>query len=561
MSTLTYEVTIHRRSDGAPDLPALFDELAGSYLDETAHNGLKLLEWDGATAVVIHWRHGPAPAPWAKAASLLVGPLPHDYESVNCGALLFVEVGDDTYAIGFGAGSRAIPDQFKDHGFGLRFTIRAVDAEEVRGVVRRSMTGLGRQDSTHVPSGIPIGHIGVSEYTELVRGLAGKVDPNDLGLERGRPVRVDGAAGLRLRIPLEPSRLVALLRRISEICAREVQPDFAFVEATMPVRDKRLLASLDRRLDERLRSAGDETAGMRLAPAVPVDLADVVEQGRSFQIKIGPGTPPLRRFVDLDHIVGRCRVQHRVAPVTALRKGEVRIFADDEGRLLLGRSTADRWIEAAVSLDDEYFLVEGAWYKGGAEYFTAVRRRIAALFKDPPCVALPPWPPDLTPPPGSKKRGETLYNELVEDTLGPASFLNLDGKFVPTSFHGLRGFEGCDLLGPGFELIHVKAGKGTSPFSHQFNQALNSTEALWLREDVRQKFAQRVQEASHGTRSLPDGWRPRKVVLAMMADRKTPLTAETLFPHAQIALAHLDRTLSHRYGVELEVVPIERGAS
>src|SRR5690606_19439538 len=100
---------------------------------------------------------------------------------------------------------------------GLRFTIRAVDAEQVRSVVRRSMTGLGRQDSTHVPSGIPIGHIGLSEYAEIVGKLAGMVDPRDLGLDRSRPVRVEGGAGLRLRIPLDRDRLVALLRRISEI--------------------------------------------------------------------------------------------------------------------------------------------------------------------------------------------------------------------------------------------------------------------------------------------------------------------------------------------------------
>ncbi|MFD0851603.1 hypothetical protein ACFQ07_05205, partial [Actinomadura adrarensis] len=67
MPPSTHEVTIYRRSDNAPDLPALFDELAGSYLDETAHNSLDVLEYDGASAVVIHWRHVPAPAAWVHA--------------------------------------------------------------------------------------------------------------------------------------------------------------------------------------------------------------------------------------------------------------------------------------------------------------------------------------------------------------------------------------------------------------------------------------------------------------------------------------------------------------
>jgi uncharacterized protein (TIGR04141 family) len=237
----------------------------------------------------------------------------------------------------------------------------------------------------------------------------------------------------------------------------------------------------------------------------------------------------------------------------------VQICADADGRQVLGRASADRWLDAATTLNGrEYFLLEGAWYEGGAEYFTAIRRQIAGLFKEPPSLVLPPWPADLTPRPGSKKRGETLYNAWVEDLLGCADFLNLDTKGVRTPFHGPKGFEACDLLGPDLELVHVKAGKGTSPFSHLFNQALISTEALCLYPEVREEFARRVRETSHGTRFLPDGWRPRKVVLGMMADRKTQLKAATLFPHAQIALAHLARTLTSGYGVEVEVVPIPR---
>ncbi|MFD0854345.1 DUF6119 family protein, partial [Actinomadura adrarensis] len=243
----------------------------------------------------------------------------------------------------------------------------------------------------------------------------------------------------------------------------------------------------------------------------------------------------------------------------ALRDGNVLICADDHGRQVITKSRADHWVEASVTLDGrEYFLIEGDWYEGGAEYFATVRRQIAALFRDPPGLLLPAWPAVLKPPPGSRKRGETLYNEWVEDTEGRARYLNLDTEGVRTVFHGPKGFEACDLLGPGNELVHVKAGKGTSPFSHLFNQALISTEALCLYPDVRQEFGDRVQKVSRGARSLPDGWRPQKVVLAMKVDRQTPLTAETLFPHAQIALVHLANTLESRYGVELEVVPIRR---
>lgn len=559
MSVPTRTVTIHRISDAATDVDAFLETLQGTFLDEAASSDMALPEYPEAEAVAFHWRHDPVPASWVDAATRLIGPLPGDYQTIDCGALLLLSVDGVTYAIGFGGGWRVIPEQFKDHGFGLRFTIRAVDADRVRSVVRRSMTGLGRQDATHVPSGIPIGHIGLSEYAELVGRLAGMVDPEDLGLERSRPLKVEGSAGLRLRVPLSRERLVALLRRISEICARPVPDDFAFVEAVTPVRDEWRLADLEDRLDSRLRAAPDDEAGVRLAAAVPMDLADHAHEARSHVIKIGSAEILRRGDLDLDAILDRCRLQCRVPAVRALRRGEVRMCEDDDGQRVLAKTSADKWLAASISVNEhEFFLVEGTWYEGGTEYFASVRRRIGGLFRPVPSLGLPAWPDDLKPPPGSDKRGEAAYNEWVQDSLGLDRFLNLDRTSARTEFHSSHGFEPCDLLGPGYELVHVKGGKRTQPFSHMFSQALVSAESLCLRDDARASFADLVRETSRGRRELPDGWRPAKVVLAMKVDRQTPLTPATLFPNAQIALAHLAQTLG-RYGIQVEVVPVSHG--
>ncbi|SFP48561.1 TIGR04141 family sporadically distributed protein [Actinomadura madurae] len=559
MSASTHELTIYRISNAAPDEAAFLETLQGTYLDEAASSDMAFPEYPDATAVAFHWQRDPVSPHWMNAARHLIGPLPDDYRNNDCGALLLLDVDRVRYAIGFGGGWRTIPEQFKDHRFGLGFTIRAVDAEQVRSVVRRSMTGLGRQDATHVPSGIPIGHIGLSEYTEIVGRLAGMVDPADLGLSGTRRIRVEGSAGLRLRVPLDRGRLVALLRRISEIRARRVPDDFAFVEAITPVRDDWRLTDLDRRLDARLRAEPGHDGGMRLAAAVPMDLADQVHEAQGYAIKIGSALIRHRGDLDVDSVLRRCRFQPRVpalAAIEALRRGEVRMCEDDDGERVLGRAAADKWLAASVRVDEhEYFLVEGTWYEGGTEYFTSVQRRIADLFRSVPSLDLPVWSRDLKPPPGSKKRGEAVYNEWVQDSLGVDRFLSLDRTGARTEFHGSHGFEPCDLLGPGNELIHVKGGKRTQPFSHMFSQALVSAESLYLRPEARASFAELVEQTSLGRRALPDGWRPEKVVLAMKVDRRTPLTPATLFPNAQIALAHLARTLS-RYGIEVEVISI-----
>ncbi|GAA1840081.1 DUF6119 family protein [Actinomadura bangladeshensis] len=552
MTVPTREVTIYRRSESGDDLATFFERLAEDFMEKTIRNDIVDLDLPGASGVMIIWRYGPEPATWFDAATRLAGPLPADYETQDCGALLWVEVDGVTYVIGFGSGFRAVPDDFKDHGFGLGFTIRAVDAD-IRGIVRRSMTGLGRQDATRVPGGIPIGHVGLSEYAELVRSLAGRVDPADLGLDGDKPVRVEGAAGLRMAIPLAPDLLVALLRRISEICARDVRDEFAFIEAIVPVRDKARSKELDEQLNAYLRNDldADDTV-TQLAPAVPLEVTEAAGEAQSLVIKVGR-RELLRRTSepDLEMLLTQWRGGREIPPIEALRRGEVRLCEDEHGQHAIAKASADRWLAVSTRLDTrDYFLIEGSWYEGGVRYHDSIQRQIAGLFADTPGVPLPKWP----------EGDEENYNKHVEKLLGPERVLKLDRVMVPSPYHGKKGFEACDLLGPDNELIHVKAGQGTGPFSHLFNQALISTEALCLLPDAREEFAGLVRRTSNQARTLPKGWRPEKVVFGMMVKRKTPLTADTLFPHAQIALARMSSILKANYGVEVEVIPIAREA-
>ncbi|WP_284454820.1 DUF6119 family protein [Actinomadura madurae] len=380
--------------------------------------------------------------------------------------------------------------------------------------------------------------------------------------KRASPCAWRARSGLRMAIPLDGDRLVALLRRISEICARDVRDEFAFIEAIVPVQDKGRRDDLDERLDSCLRSSLEaDGTGTELAPAVPLELTELIGETESFVIRIGSREYRHRtNEPGLDTLLGRWQGTGGVSPLKALRRGEVRLCDDGNGQHVIGKASADRWLAASMRFGDrDYFLIEGSWYEGGARYQDSVQRQVAGLFRDTPSVPLPEWPKDLVAPPGSKLRGEALYNQRVEDLLGTGRVLNLDRVMVPSPYHGKKGFEACDLLGPDNELIHVKAGEGSGPFSHLFNQALISTEALWFHPALRDEFAKRVRETSDGARSLPDGWRPAKVVFAMMVKRKTPLTADTLFPHAQIALARMSSILN-AYGMEVEVIVIPREA-
>ena len=274
-------MTLYHLVGVTPDEAGLLDALDVERLDELNFTP-SIPDIPGATTFVVEGHFELPTAEWCLDASLLTG-LRIDLDERKSAGLLLIAVDGEVYAIGFGQGFRLIPDKHKDPDFGLRFAIRAVDPAKVRDVWRRSMTGHGRQDATFVPSGIPIDHVGLRRYADIVRRLGGAIATEDLGLPPRGTVTIEGSAGLRLPIPLDPERLVAFLRRVTEICGREVQDGFAFIDAIRPVHDQQLLARLDDLLDHGLRGQID----MPIAVAVPTDLAADLHRARSYRIKVG----------------------------------------------------------------------------------------------------------------------------------------------------------------------------------------------------------------------------------------------------------------------------------
>jgi uncharacterized protein (TIGR04141 family) len=541
MAKSTRPVTLYRLVGITSDETGLLDALDVERLDELNFTP-RFPDIPEATTFAVEGHFELPTAEWCLDASLLTG-LHINLDERKSASLLLIAVDGQVYAIGFGQGFRLIPDKHKDPDFGLRFAIRAVDPAKVRDVWRRSMTGQGRQDATFVPSGIPIDRVGLHRYADIVRKLGGAIATEDLGLPPRGAVTIEGSAGLRLPIPLDPARLVTFLRRVTEICERKVQDGFAFIDAVRPVHDRELLEQLDSLLDQGLRGQVE----MPLAAAVPTDLVVNMHRARSYRIKVGSVWMPPRQDLDLNDLLHRCRVQHCVTPSAALRNGQVEMCAGSDGSEPLGRAKAIKWLEASVPIDDHlYFLIEGDWYESGIEYVHDIRRRVAALISNTPSFAMPPW----------RSGDERAYNRDVQDALGQAAYLCLDRTGVRTELHTDKGFEPCDGLGPNLELIHVKQATKSSPLSHLFNQALISTEALMQQPEARRGFAALVEEASGGHRTIPPGTLPKKVIFAILLKKGTRLTPDTLFPFAQVALVNMADTLQSVYGVDVEVIGI-----
>ena len=513
------------------------DKAAGYYLD--------FPDLDSVPAVLVHGSAAYGAA-WCADASATTG-VRMAYTDRVSGAVLLLAIDGRVYAISYGAGHRLIRDELKDQRFGLRFAVRQLDGDRIHRLVHRMPGGRGRQDSILIPGGLPIWCYGLDGYASVVGHIGGELKHADLTFCRDgtRQVRINGSAGLDARLGVLPADLVGDIRAVAEVCSKRApDPLLESIENIVPFEDIGVIDQLNTDLDEVLSWPDDEAAEF-VAPVVPMSHMDSYLSAHSLAIKIGSARR-LADHLDLREFLLRTRLQEPGGRLEALRHGYVRMFADADGTESLGGSSAIKWIEAALPVGSRrFFLLDGTWYEIAASYLTAMRVHVERLLGGIPSLDLPKW--DL----GNDER---RYNEHVQDVR--PGYICLDRNTVRAGLHQEHGFEACDLLGPGNELIHVKRARESSPLSHLFSQALVSAQALATSAQARAVFTAKVRAHPKG-RDLPADFQPKKVIFAILLKNGQSLTPDTLFPFSQVTLATTALELESRYQIPVEVVGIE----
>ncbi|GAA2539166.1 MULTISPECIES: TIGR04141 family sporadically distributed protein [Streptomyces] len=544
MTTRTSKRTLYRLRGVAPTVEAMFDALDADQL-ERVHADFDVPESLDVPAVLVTGSFEQPVASWCDEVFRTTG-----VEVVlpvkRSAGLLMLAVDGEVYAIGYDQGFRLVPERLKDHRFGLGFASRRVDPGRIRDLVSHTPGG-GRTDITLVPGGTSVWSLGIVEHAQIVRRLGGHLDDIPLTISRNNPARIssaEGGAGLRLQLGVEGTDLISDIRAIARVLREEKpNPELEFVEHVVPVGDPLLLTRLETVLDDLL---GQEPDG-KIRVAVPADHWDDYEAARAFRARIR-STEASRPTGDLDleYVLCRARVQRAGNRVTALREGTVTLYRHSRADRVdeIWTSSALRWIEAEVFLGPRrFFLMDGHWYEIDHEYLRTIRSHVERLITATPSVDLPPWVL------GEKER---TYNESVPDRR--PGYVCFDRDNVRTGLHRGNGVEICDLLSPDNVLVMVKRAKGSDALSHLFSQALVAVQTLRNSPEGRERFAQKVAAARKGS-GLPEGFRPSKVVFAILLKDGTDLTADTLFPFSQVTLVQTARTLE-AWGVQVEVIGI-----
>jgi uncharacterized protein (TIGR04141 family) len=547
-------VTLNRLSDIPASHDGMWDALMAyvgpKRLDEL-HASVELIDIDGQPALWTGFQGPVRECAWCADASATTG-LPISYRDSHSGGVLLLGVDGVVYEVSYGSGRLIIPDELRDQRFGVRFLIRCLDPGRVQALVRHRPDARGRTDSTIVPAGSPVWTLGIMEGAEAVRRIGGLSADLEVSYatNTGMSIKVTGAAGLQMRFGVPPDALIADIREIERVC-RERKPHeaLAFIDYIQPVASTEKKKELDEGLDELL---GTKDADGRIVPVVPISALDHFSAAHSFTLNIGPGRPIPRERLELEYFLQRTRPRRAGTRVDALRKGHVLMNADDVGAEVLARTRADRWLEATLSDTEgrKFFYMDGIWYEIGDQYVRTSRDEINRLFLGEPSLDLPPW--YLT-----VRRDEGDYNVNVPCVRTGYVCLDKSKRVRDPLGPSRSSVEICDLLGPDDELVHVKRAKGSAPLSHLFSQGLVSAQTLlYGPHQVREQFAAEVGRLGKG-RTLPggSGYKPKKVVFAILMENGAELSIDTLYPFSQVTLAHVARVLG-TYGIDVEVIGI-----
>jgi uncharacterized protein (TIGR04141 family) len=540
-SSSTYRTTLYRLDGVPPDAEGLKRALNDRYL-RGQHFGISPTTIGEAPALLVH---GHVPRDKAEWCPIITGLTGNDvavgYSSAG-GALLVV-VDKAVYALTYGTVGRHMvnPDLF-DPGFGIGFAIRAVGPERIMRITRRMLASTGRVDRSLVPGGLHIRHFNIEQWGEIIGQLCGTLLENPrLTVTRltKRPVSVAGANSLQIPLSVDPAGLLADLREITRVSATDTpSPELEFIAQVRPLPSGARTDELDEQVDDLLGQVNSEGVALTM----PVTQVEYEPLAASYEVKVTGFRRTYPSELNLDTILDRVRTLPDGKRLNALKTGTIGLCADASGDLLTPPEAAHKWITAEVPHGTARMIYqEGKWYEIGERHLRFLIEEIEEILSRPASIALPPWTSGLS--------NEDAYNKHA----AKHGFVLLDKRLLKTRQHPY-GIEGCDLLGPDNELIHVKRAGRSSPLSHLFQQGEVAVDALRHERDARVQLAKMVR-AADPSRAFKASFKPKKIVFGIALASGKALTANTLFTFSQVALYRTVRRLRSD-GIDVEVVGI-----
>lgn len=402
------------------------------------------------------------------------------------GAILFLPVGDRSFALTFGHVLHHLKDEAYEYDFGLLVTLNSVDPKELKSADMIE-PGPARRRRTQVPVSTELTYLDFDGNSEIIKSLTGKVKADFKDLFSN----ATGSASLKISMKIAPDEIAERCESLLALYDSEVYKEtFPNIQNIVPVRDPTEVDGLNQLVLESVRSRDGNTT---------LTIPDIVDyRDNTCCMFRGPGGasevyPDISMEAFYDYLGEDFDLN--TLTVDGLKSYRM-ILTDVEGAPGPSYSVFRSLIFDAEPQGEAvlYHLNEGDWYKAEKSFVARLK-----AYLDAKCEAtdLCPYNHD------GAKDGKAVYSEGKYNAAIPGwqgRFICLDQTDISPA--GSTNIEPCDLYsvqadanarcGHRASLYHIKISTRSSHLSHLFNQGVNSIELIELEETSRAKMRQLV---------------------------------------------------------------------
>lgn len=458
-----------------------------------------------------------APA-WAK----LLAPTFIELENVlnfSNRLVIFLPVGDRTFAVCFGYGSSTLEWSWVEANFGLKFAARRFDSGAMSGISSRRIDASARSQWVQIPANSSIGDFEVELDGEFTRKLVGKLEAGLEFPELGAVVATDSVS-FKLDTNLYSVRDV-LEKMLVTAETGIADKDLAFIDSLEPLRMKsEIVKDLEKLL---VREVFQERTRKPQGP----DLDTLPVSGLSVHVLAfaPPDEVSVENIHDFIVYKNDSSENFEVMSLESLRAAlfefpgrfgvsslaDIKVMARDSNGDPAGMAKPLRhWLVfEAGDRDRRYLLTLGKWYALSEKYSEKLDYDLSRIEDVTSTLNLCTWD-DW----GHRKNWEKHFNDKAVD--GRSDLICLDR--YPLFAEDGEQIEACDLLHADGYLIHVKKYTGSQTLSHLFSQGFVSAQVIISDESYRNDFIAAVGSINSNIVDAAKWLPPKYVTYAIAFD-------------------------------------------
>ncbi len=490
---------------------------------------------DNATLFVLD---NPPTPPWWKS---YFG-IQQDLTQTLKGAIVFLPVGERTFAITFGHVYHNLKPESYEYDFGLRVTLNCLDPDKLKSLDSLSPEKAKRQ-RTQMPVGSDLTFFDFDRDSTILKSLTGAVK------EEHKPFfkHATGASSIRVSSDVGPDGLADLCAKLLELYEDDAyKTAFPDIQNVSPVKDPVKIDALNAKLIAAFRGKDEN-----LILTIP-DIVNYADEMYATFSGEGTGLFYDDVFIDLYYeYLEQAGFDLATASVETLKKHNL-VLTNEDGQPRGDRPSILKCLIFDTTLDggaETYHLCEGNWYQVNGDYVSSLSDYLDPLCADTTLLAY-------------NHADEAAFNVACADA-SPARLCMDKGDISPD---GQKQVEPCDI----FEVVenvivlhHVKKSTVSALLSHLFNQGLNSIQLIRDEEQALENLkALAADKAPDGQEAefldAFDG-RNYKVVFQIVTHKDKDDKSLNLPLFSRISLKRTMKEL-RRMGIEAEYCFVENQA-